>query len=531
MSRRRPSIRMLLLGANTAVLVLPLLALAGLRLYDRYLLRQTERQLIAEAVVVGEAFREAYLRATGGMSAGDHRIPAASERADYDGATGVTSGGAYQPIEPLLDFGLEILPPQPVPLRQAPPGDTPARRAGQAIEPLLRRAQTFNLSAVRVLDREGCVVATTRSEAGVCLDALPEVKRALAGRYAAVARQRISDEPPPPFGDLRRRGKERVFIALPVLANGRVIAVVRGSRTGLDAISSLWANRRGFVISLGLLSLLSLGVSLAFSAAIAGPLRRLTRAARAVEQGRGGERLAAAGFAPAEVALLGDVLQAMTDRLQQRALYVAEFASNASHELKSPITSIRGAAELLAQEGAAMDEAQRARFLSNIAEDAQRMERLVTRMLELARIENAQAEPEPAAEIELRPLLEALASRHAGQVELEWGDAPRTLAIAEPHLHAAVSNLLDNALRHGAGRHVKLRAGSEGGRLRIEVSDQGPGISEANQKRLFQRFFTTTRDQGGTGLGLAIVKATAVARGGRVAVQSGPGGTTFTVVL
>jgi signal transduction histidine kinase len=512
----------LLLGANAAVLVLPLLALAGLRLYDAYLLRQTERQLIAEAAVVGEVFREAYARETG-KPPGDHRLV----RTPASGTD--PAAEPYQPIEPILDFGHEVLPPQASALRPAPPGDTPARRAGAAIVPLLRRAQTFNLSAVRVLDRNGCVVATTRSEAGLCLDALPEVQRALTGRYAAVARERISDEPPPPFGDLRRRGTERVFIALPVMADGELIAVVRASRTGLDALSSLWANRRGFVLSLALLSLLSLGVSAAFSAAIAAPLRRLTLAARSVAAGGGGGHLGTSGFAPAEIALLGDVLQTMTDQLQQRARYIAEFASNASHELKTPITAIRGAAELLQQEAGAMDEAQRARFLANIVEDAQRMERLVTRMLELARIENAPAEA--ATELELRPLLERIVERHPAGAALEWHGAPARLAIAESHLHGVVLNLLDNALRHGGGRGVKLRASSEDGRLRIEVSDAGPGISEANQKRLFQRFFTTARDQGGTGLGLAIVKATALARGGRVAVQSSSEGTTFTIVL
>ena len=121
---------MLLLGANTAVLVLPLLALVGLRLYDAYLLRQTERQLIAESVVVGEAFREAYLRETGGAGASDHRAPVAPRRSTYDEPGGVTSAGPYQPIEPRLDFGFEVLPPQPASLRRAPPGATPARRAG-----------------------------------------------------------------------------------------------------------------------------------------------------------------------------------------------------------------------------------------------------------------------------------------------------------------------------------------------------------------------------------------------------------------
>ena len=97
---------------------------------------------------------------------------------------------------------------------------------------------------------------------------------------------------------------------------------------------------------------------------------------------------------------------------------------------------------------------------------------------------------------------------------------PRTLAIAEPHLHGVSRNLVDNALRHGAGQPVRCAPAREAGRLRIDVIDQGPGISEANRKRLFERFFTTERDQGGTGLGPRHRQGHRRARGGRVAVQS-----------
>jgi signal transduction histidine kinase len=512
----RPSIRTLLLGANTAVIVLPLLALAGLRVYDVHLLRQTERQLIAESALIGEAYREALARELG-QALGAHRPPAAAS-------------ASYTPVEPQIDLGLSVLPSQPTALPRDTQPEAAAQRAGASIEPLLLRAQTFNLSAIRVLDARGCVVATTRGEAGVCMSTLPEVQSALRGRYTAVARQRISDEPPPPFGDVRRRGKERVFTALPVFSDGRVIAVVRASRTGLDAVSTLWWNRRGLVISVGLLALLGAIISLSFSAAIAAPLRRLTRAARNIAAGSAAAsgKLTTPGFAPAEVAVLAEVLKTMTERLTARARYVSEFASNASHELKSPITAIRGAAELLGQHDD-MPAAQRKRFVQNIAEDAERMERLVTRMLELARVESEAHEP--TEQLEVQAVVTQVLERYGPSVQLSLEHPPATLSIPEPHLRAVLVNLIENALRHGAGQPVHVSLGKRGNRLTISVRDHGPGISAANQARLFQRFFTTERDRGGTGLGLSIVKAIAEARGGEVSAHSGPEGSTFHVVL
>jgi signal transduction histidine kinase len=508
---------MLLLGANAALIALPLLALFGLRVYDAYLLRQTERQLLAESAVIAEAFREAW-RKERGITQDEHRPPG-------HGAE------PYAPIEPLIDIGVTVLPAQSSEdvTPPATPADPATVRAGAALEPLLRRAQTFNLSAVRVLDARGCVVATTRSEEGQCMPRLPEVQRALSGRYAAVARERVSDEPAPPLGDIRRRGSVRVFTALPVFSDGRVIAVVRASRTGLDAMSSLWANRRGLVVGALALGMLVLAVSLLFSAAIARPLRRLTQSARAIAQGEPAASPVAPGFAPAEVALLSSVLEQMTERLRARAEYVSEFAAQASHELKTPITAIRGAAELLQQGWQDMDAAQRQRFLDNVVADAERMEQLVRRLLELAQIENAPAER--GESLSPADLASRVLARHGDAVQLELRAPPALIAISEAHLYSVLANLVDNALRHGAGQPVHVTLAGEHGRLRIDVRDRGPGISEANQRRLFTRFFTTERDRGGTGLGLAIVKAIVDARGGSVAVESGPGGTVFTVVL
>jgi two-component system, OmpR family, sensor histidine kinase ChvG len=206
---------------------------------------------------------------------------------------------------------------------------------------------------------------------------------------------------------------------------------------------------------------------------------------------------------------------------------VQGFASEVSHELKTPITAIRGAAELLAHDDMAPED--RARFLANILDDTGRMERLVTRLLELARLEAGTREPE--AELDALARVRALCSRFGARVEVQAAEPLAPLAIAPEQLDSVALNLVDNALRHGLGQPVIVRLASAGPRLALSVHDRGKGVSEANRKRLFERFFTTERDHGGTGLGLAIVKAIAEARGGEVRAEFGPEGTVFRVTL
>lgn len=518
-----PSLLWLLLGANVFVLALPALGLLGLRIYENYLVRQTERQLIGQSVVIGELFRQAWLAERGQASGEVPPFRPPGREAD-----------AFIPIEPVIDLRQGVLGPQPTLTRRAASGDTPALRAGRRLDDVLRRAQVFSLSGARVLDERGCVVATSRGEDGMCLDGLPEVDGALAGRYAAIARQRISDEPLPPLSDVRSRGSVRIFTALPVFSAGRVIGVVRMSRTSLDALTSLWSNRRGLLwllaACLGGMAIISVG----FAAWVARPTQRLTRAALAIAGGQapllGGPASGPLGplrpprWAPAEIRALGTALATMTERLEARAAYVASFAADVSHELKTPLTAIRGATELLREQGASMSEVQRARFLENIDADARRMERLVTRLLHLARIEHAR---EALAEVRVRELLRELAERHGPRVRLHLDRAPERITIDPEHLDTAVGNLIENALRHGGDGPVDVTVESDAGRLVVSVRDQGPGISPGNQARLFERFFTTARDHGGTGLGLAITRAIAERRGGGVTFTTGATGTTF----
>ena len=127
---------------------------------------------------------------------------------------------------------------------------------------------------------EGCVVASTGTQLGDCLDHLPEVNGALAGQYTAVGRPRMSDEPPPPLHSISRRGQVRLFTATPLFEDGQVVGVVRMSRTAIDPLEALWQHRQTLLYALVGSLLLVGAVSLFFA-------RRITRPVRAITEGDG----------------------------------------------------------------------------------------------------------------------------------------------------------------------------------------------------------------------------------------------------
>lgn len=506
---RRFSIRYWVLLANAFVLLLPVFAVWFLRLWDGHLVRVTEQQLVAESVVVGEAVRDALRQIEG--------LPPAAVPAET------------QTLEPLLPLHYTLEPPAPDAARRATDRSAPLWRAGAAVEPLLRRAARTNLSGVRVLDAHGCVVASTGGDVGACLDDRAEVRQALAGQYAALARERRVDGAPPPLGSDSRRGDVRVFTALPLRDDGQVVGVVLMSRTSSSPLEAVWTLRYSVVAGLLLCLAMTVAISVFLSRRIARPVQAITAAATAMTRGEPSRSLVPSGRMPAEVATLSEALDRLTAQLTDRAAYIADFAANVSHELKTPITGIRGAVELLRESWDEMPAAQRRRFLDNVDADARHMERLVTRLLQLARIQSA---PDAAERVDVHELISDLTARYGDRVHWHVAPAAPAAVVMHPdHLEAALHNLIDNGVRHGGGRPIDVDVEARAGRLCIRVRDYGDGISPANRARIFDRFFTTERDRGGTGLGLAIVRAVAETRGGRVDVESLRDGTAFTLLL
>ena len=232
-----------------------------------------------------------------------------------------------------------------------------------------------------------------------------------------------------------------------------------------------------------------------------------------------------------------------TTALRRAERMRADFVANASHELKTPIAGITGLIETLL--GPARDDAAaRERFLGIMAEQADRMRRLVDDLLMLSRIEQHEhARPDTPVDLgrvleSVRDLLQLKASSRKVAIELLIDPAlPQAIGDAD-ELTVVFQNLVDNALKYARpATTVKVAARPLGAeRLAIAVSDEGDGIPAAHLPRLTERFYRVdnarSRQLGGTGLGLAIVKHLARLHGGEVSVTSELGvGTTFTIEL
>jgi two-component system sensor histidine kinase VicK len=227
------------------------------------------------------------------------------------------------------------------------------------------------------------------------------------------------------------------------------------------------------------------------------------------------------------------VVTDITER-ERRERAEREFVTNAAHELRTPLTAMASAVEVL-QAGAKDDPAQRDRFLALVERQTGRLTALVHALLTLARAQT-QAEPVRLEDVVLRPLLLDIAE-HAKlrDADVDVVCAPGLTARTHPELlRQAVENLVANALTHGGGADVQLRAlETPAGTVRLEVVDHGPGMSDDQAARALDRFYRAAdRPAEGFGLGLAIVREVADAIDGSLSVESAPGvGATVAIEL
>lgn len=235
--------------------------------------------------------------------------------------------------------------------------------------------------------------------------------------------------------------------------------------------------------------------------------------------------------------MLGHVGDAL-ERRQASEERLRHFAADASHELRTPVANIRGHAELALRTTCPVPGEVR-RALDRIQSESERMSRLVDDLLLLARIEAGRALDRSRVDL-TRLVLDATDDARAAGPEHRWRlDLPEesvTTEGDEHRLHQAVGNLLANARTHTpAGTEVTVRLITDDRRVRLTVTDDGPGVEEDLLPEIFGRFVRAdhgrSRTTGSTGLGLAIVHAVVTAHGGTVEVASRPGRTVFTMTL
>ncbi len=262
------------------------------------------------------------------------------------------------------------------------------------------------------------------------------------------------------------------------------------------------------------------------------PVERLRRQVDEIDAA-GLERRLDGGGAGDELDRLAGTMNGMLDRIERSQRAQRQFVSDASHELRSPLATMRQHAEL----ASAHPESTSPEELTGIVlHEGTRMQELVDGMLLLARLDEHRG-PGSATDVDIDDLALVEASRLRGlgiRVDAR-GVSPGRVRGSAVLLGRALRNLADNAARH-ARETVTIRVRTEGPRVVVTVEDDGAGIAPEHRERIFERFFrldeARARDEGGSGLGLAIVREVALAHGGAASVaSSASGGASFSLVL
>ena len=258
------------------------------------------------------------------------------------------------------------------------------------------------------------------------------------------------------------------------------------------------------------------------------PVSEVSRAAQRVAEGLLETRVQTA--TADEVGMLAASFNEMASAFQDMLDRERRFVANVSHELRTPLATLRTASELLEAHRMEFQPATR-EAVDLLAEDVGHLRRLVEELMEVSEVDAGRAMLR-WEDVDLAALARAVVAKSRRDVPVD-GDTVRTVSD-KARLERILTNLIENAYAHGHGADVRVAVAGENGRCRIEVSDNGPGISPHDLPHLFDRFFKTdaarSRERGGVGLGLAIAMENAHLLGGTIDVRSTPGArTTFTV--
>ena len=342
-----------------------------------------------------------------------------------------------------------------------------------------------------------------------------DVYRTLRGEYGA---RSSHDDPLYP-------GSSVLYVAAPIMKDGELQGVVSVGKPSRNIELFLAMAKSKIAIAGGIAAMLVLGVGLVFYLWVTVPLKKLVTYALAVKDGR---RVALPRLGNDEIGAMGNAMEEMRLALEGKD-YVEQYVQSLTHELKSPLAAIRGAAELLREDP---PPGQRARFAANVRAQVMRLQDLVERLLELASLEKKQAldrrEPLdlPALVAEAVETLRLLANQRDVRFVVS---APAVQALHGDRLllQQAIINLLRNALAfspRGGKVDVTVRPTDAG--ACVEVTDRGPGIPDYALDKVFERFYSlpAPEQDKGSGLGLSFVREVAQLHGGKVRLENRPNG-------
>jgi signal transduction histidine kinase len=375
----------------------------------------------------------------------------------------------------------------------------------------------------QLVDASGHVVDATKPLDAASLLTPRELQRALGEPF---------------FGDRHRvpgLDEPSRFLATPVERAGQSMVLVVGATLG-DRTDTLASLRDGLLIALPLALLLATASGYALAGLALRPVEVMRRRAAAVSADAPGERLPVPRTGD-ELERLGETLNEMLARLEAAVERERDFVADAGHELRTPLALLRTELELALKHGESAEELREA--IRSSSEEAERLVQLAEDLLLIARSDKGEL-PLRRERIDVSSLLASVATRfewraqRTGREILHTAPAGMEVNGDRIRLEQALGNLVDNALRHGAGT-VRIEAAAEPDqRVALCVRDEGPGFPPDFLSIAFERFTrpSANRQGPGSGLGLAIVQTIAVAHGGiAVAANREEGGADVSIVL
>jgi len=380
---------------------------------------------------------------------------------------------------------------------------------GVAKNQVNHRIYVTDANGIVLLDSSGLAVGQDYSRWN-------DVYLTLQGRYGVRSTREDPEDP----------DSSVMYVAAPIVDGERILGVVsvaKPNRTLQPYIER--SQRRLGWLGAGLIGL-GLLVGGLLSWWLSGSLRRLTRYAQAVSEGQRAELPQVRG---GELGQLAQAVERMRTELEGKA-YVERYVHTLTHELKSPLAAIRGAAELLEAE---MPAAQRQRFVANISEEGERLQNLVERLLHLAQVEQRQGLEERVA-VPLQAMIDELVHAQMARIEQRQVqvdnqvDASQQLLGERFLLRQALSNLLDNALDFTPpGGLIRFACEADDESLQLRLFNQGAAIPDYALPRLTERFYSLARPATGrksTGLGLNFVQEVAQLHGASLNIANVKGG-------
>ncbi len=375
---------------------------------------------------------------------------------------------------------------------------------------------------VYITDSDGIVLFDSQhgKREGLNFSGMRDVSRTLSGSYGARSSRDAEDD----------SSTSVLYVAAPIGDSSAPMGVLTLYKPQLDMMPLIRDRRRVIYTSCGLIGGGILFLIGAVFLWLFKPIGTITDYARAIERG---ERPTKPHIGIGrEVNTLASALDSMRDALEDRK-YVERYIQTLTHEMKSPLAAIRGAAELIDEE---MPAHTRKHFLENILAETSRSERLISRLLELAAIESRKS-LDAVQTCDLREIVNSAieqAQPLADNVEVtlltELPNTPLNVHCDAFMLRAAVTNLLENAIDFSPrGKPVQVTLSETSGTALLSIRDHGPGIPDYAQDKVFERFYSL-RHHGarrkGTGLGLTLVKEAVELHGGNVLLEPVPDGGT-----